>query len=1544
MGLVEVQIDGDGLGLDYQVFGSCSNLEKAVIGDGIVWKDLNGWTYGPFYGDKKLKELSVGTGLGSIPRYFCFELTGLETATFRGNIQGIGYEAFCGCSGLKTLSLGGDPLSVEGAAFYNCGKLEGGFALTGCTNIGNSAFSGCLSWQFGDVALPHIMGIGDSAFLSCRGLTGIEFSRNLTRIGTSAFQNCSSLANVWFKGGVPTVGSSPFSGLVSGARGYYTSAHRAAWKAVIGSDGKWQGLLMRDPYRVENVRARQVPGTQKVKIFYDLSADDGKPYDVGLSFGKKGGEGGSLPLPATVSGDVGLAVIPGKNKVITWDAGTDVTETVLEGIVADVAATRGEETLEGESNEFDMELRREQFEIEDVESDYCEGIYGSAEGRHATFLSGVEAPVVFTVRLRWRTNVIRGIRLEDGLSEPVEIESGNRFRVDMGRLPVGAKMTVVAICEDDDGTLVESPPFRVNVDVARRPKIGWLTPVNTGASSAEFNFTDKKGYAEFDGWKLEFKSTITKNRPPWLPPMVTQFAPFVMLGSSYSIPNGTYTLQPGGFKSKGKKGKVWRRSNGQFLKFGTSSWDWTVGGVFVLKWNAREQEWQLHSGGMKGSVSGRTGLFRPVAYTVFFARTLLEGKLGVGLNFYGIDSLEDVEITFSSDKFPTVKGEAGISLEALASSPGIMLVDLLKGIGINTLLGAKLVLAGNGILRGRIGGPHGSDFDYGLKADLKKEIGFLWFNSVHDLWESDIYWLIGDGETGGKTASRGARMRGARNGEGESAVNPSPSIATAGGMNWLAHLGEAENRTGMNRSRLLVQSGANGTWGEAVVVWDDGTLDLAPSMGAWSDGGAVVAWMNAKRAFGEEDTLGDACAAMEIAVAVRNASTGEWSAMDLTADSVMDSQPKAVAAEDGTAMVAWLRNEGLAGAGEVVTAVMASRWDGSVWSVPSVVGRGVVSGMDLAYDGTKGCVVWAHDGDGNAETSGDVSVSAAIWQDGVWGESLEMASGLEGASPVVARVNGGAWCSWGEDGTLMERAVVGTEAAIVSPMAWSGAVPGNAQAVHGTDGALSLVWAEEDGESIWKSSPVVMQYDAAREAWGGPVEVEAAGDGYMAQGVTAASGADGVLAAWESVAVATNAEGVVEFGKTDLRVASVGAVANPGIMADGFAFATNEVVAGELTGVQVTVVNKGMKEATNVRLRVWVCDGILEEDENARCELLGEDGEAVVLDLPGGAEVEKTVWWMAEAYRTNLTFVARVEVPEGEDSDGSDNEAVWRPGTPELRLENARCDVVGAAVRLLRATVRNKGLAEADAGTVVSFRRGTPDGEEIGRDEVGAVLPGEANGYDAGITWNMAGIAFTSAWETVYAVIDSGNAEADDSRALPILVATALDTDGDGLLDAEEEMFGTDPENPDTDGDGRSDYDEVYIDFTDPLTPPPFHTVTTPVPVPHSWLDGYPEALAAHGGDREAFASDWAANGRNRVWECYVAGTDPTLENAEFKITSLSFEDGGVAVRWSPDLNENGTKSNRTYTVEGKPAMTNEWGPRDPSSHFFRVRVELLPQ
>ena len=47
--------------------------------------------------------------------------------------------------------------------------------------------------------------------------------------------------------------------------------------------------------------------------------------------------------------------------------------------------------------------------------------------------------------------------------------------------------------------------------------------------------------------------------------------------------------------------------------------------------------------------------------------------------------------------------------------------------------------------------------------------------------------------------------------------------------------------------------------------------------------------------------------------------------------------------------------------------------------------------------------------------------------------------------------------------------------------------------------------------------------------------------------------------------------------------------------------------------------------------------------------------------------------------------------------------------------------------------------------------------------------------------------------------------------------AISNDIDGDGLSNEEEEILGTDPENPDTDGDGLSDREEVKIYHTNPL-------------------------------------------------------------------------------------------------------------------------------
>ncbi len=118
-------------------------------------------------------------------------------------------------------------------------------------------------------------------------------------------------------------------------------------------------------------------------------------------------------------------------------------------------------------------------------------------------------------------------------------------------------------------------------------------------------------------------------------------------------------------------------------------------------------------------------------------------------------------------------------------------------------------------------------------------------------------------------------------------------------------------------------------------------------------------------------------------------------------------------------------------------------------------------------------------------------------------------------------------------------------------------------------------------------------------------------------------------------------------------------------------------------------------------------------------------------------------------------------------------------------------------------------------------------------------------------------------------------------------------------------------------------------------------TQKSPVGVPCQWLeDNASGILAATGGDYEAAAMALAANGLP-VWKCYVAGLSTTDAEAQFKVKALSLADGKLKVEWIPDLNDNGTQTNRTYVIQGKQSMDDEWDVQTPSSRFFRVSVQM---
>ena len=137
----------------------------------------------------------------------------------------------------------------------------------------------------------------------------------------------------------------------------------------------------------------------------------------------------------------------------------------------------------------------------------------------------------------------------------------------------------------------------------------------------------------------------------------------------------------------------------------------------------------------------------------------------------------------------------------------------------------------------------------------------------------------------------------------------------------------------------------------------------------------------------------------------------------------------------------------------------------------------------------------------------------------------------------------------------------------------------------------------------------------------------------------------------------------------------------------------------------------------------------------------------------------------------------------------------------------------------------------------------------------------------------------------------------------------------------------------------NSPYREVEFEITGTI-PGGTETLTTPVPVPYTWLDSYVEQF---GGDYERAANAKGLNGVT-LWESYVAGLVPTDPTSRFRATIEIDANGKMVVTWKPDLRE--ANPPRTYIEYGKEKLTDaEWTPvtaenRD-AMRFFKVGVKI---
>ena len=114
--------------------------------------------------------------------------------TIPGNVRSIELNAFAGCTGLTSVSIGNNVTNIGPAAFAGSGLTDITIPSS-VTRIADRAFAGCTNLS--NVAIPNsITQIGTSAFAGCSGLTSLTVPDSVTDIREYAFAQCIGLTSV----------------------------------------------------------------------------------------------------------------------------------------------------------------------------------------------------------------------------------------------------------------------------------------------------------------------------------------------------------------------------------------------------------------------------------------------------------------------------------------------------------------------------------------------------------------------------------------------------------------------------------------------------------------------------------------------------------------------------------------------------------------------------------------------------------------------------------------------------------------------------------------------------------------------------------------------------------------------------------------------------------------------------------------------------------------------------------------------------------------------------------------------------------------------------------------------------------------------------------------------------------------------------------------------------------------------------------------------------------------------------------------------------
>jgi uncharacterized repeat protein (TIGR02543 family) len=200
-----------------------------------------------YYRPSDENEWQPVTAIGDLAFSHCTSLSGIIIPASITSIEG-GVFSYCSILTNITVDVNNPNYTGEGGILYNKAKTmlvaypsaSGNVTIPeGITEIGNSAFSGCIS--LASITIPaSVMSIGNYAFSGCSNLASITIPAGVMSIGTQAFTFCTNITSITIPEGVTSIGNNAFPGWTTSQtiyiKGYANETEAdAAW-----GDGGWR--------------------------------------------------------------------------------------------------------------------------------------------------------------------------------------------------------------------------------------------------------------------------------------------------------------------------------------------------------------------------------------------------------------------------------------------------------------------------------------------------------------------------------------------------------------------------------------------------------------------------------------------------------------------------------------------------------------------------------------------------------------------------------------------------------------------------------------------------------------------------------------------------------------------------------------------------------------------------------------------------------------------------------------------------------------------------------------------------------------------------------------------------------------------------------------------------------------------------------------------------------------------------------------------------------------------------------------------------------